>query len=77
MESIKELAKAKVLIVRQPIGVFDKQEQVSVNCVDIVVGDVINIKDGQKIPADLRVMKYTAFKLDNSSLTVNFILIVG
>jgi sodium/potassium-transporting ATPase subunit alpha len=69
MESIKQLSKVKVLVIREPLPGSDKHEQ-NINSADVVIGDVIPVKTGQKIPADLRVIKYNDFKLDNSSLTV-------
>jgi sodium/potassium-transporting ATPase subunit alpha len=36
---------------------------------EIVPGDLVNLKDGDKIPADMRVVKCTEMKVDNSSLT--------
>mmetsp|Transcript_10120 Transcript_10120/g.14103 ORF Transcript_10120/g.14103 Transcript_10120/m.14103 type:complete len:1085 (+) Transcript_10120:183-3437(+) len=36
---------------------------------DIVVGDVVTIKNGKKIPADVRVFQTQSFKVDNSSMT--------
>ena len=72
METLKQLSKAKILVVRQSSGGHEQKDldQQLINSADLVIGDVICIKDGQKIPADLRVMKFTSFKLDNSSLTV-------
>lgn len=35
----------------------------------LVVGDVINIKFGDKIPADLRIISSREMKVDNSALT--------
>lgn len=36
---------------------------------DLVVGDIIEIKYGDKIPADVRIIHASGFKVDNSSLT--------
>ena len=35
----------------------------------LVPGDVIYIKQGDKIPADIRILESNNFKVDNSSLT--------
>lgn len=35
----------------------------------LVPGDIVEIKQGQKIPADLRVLFSNNMKVDNSSLT--------
>ena len=69
MQSIKLLSKSKVLVIRQPKLGSDKGEQI-INCCDIVPGDVVVIRSGQKIPADLIVITANNFKIDNSSLTV-------
>lgn len=36
---------------------------------DLVVGDIVNIKMGDKVPADIRVMKSQRLSVDNSALT--------
>lgn len=36
---------------------------------DIVVGDVVMVNGGDKVPADIRILHSNAFKVDNSSLT--------
>lgn len=36
---------------------------------ELVVGDIIQISSGQKIPADLRVLSSASFRVDNSCLT--------
>ena len=44
-------------------------EKVSVKAEDLVIGDIIEIKFGDRIPADIRVIESKGFKVDNSSLT--------
>lgn len=36
---------------------------------EVVVGDLIEVKGGDRIPADIRVISASGFKVDNSSLT--------
>ena len=36
---------------------------------EVVVGDVIEVKFGDRVPADIRIMESSGFKVDNSSLT--------
>lgn len=36
---------------------------------DLVVGDVVEVKFGDRIPADIRIVESRGFKVDNSSLT--------
>lgn len=43
--------------------------KIQIDSFRIVPGDVIFIKTGDKIPADLRVLEATELKVDNSSLT--------
>ncbi|KAG2381653.1 hypothetical protein C9374_006037 [Naegleria lovaniensis] len=38
-------------------------------CEQLVLGDIVKIEAGDKIPADMRVLQCSALKLDNSSLT--------
>jgi len=35
----------------------------------IVVGDIIEVKYGDKVPADIRIIESQSFKVDNSALT--------
>ncbi len=36
---------------------------------ELVVGDLVEVKFGDRVPADIRVLKAQGFKVDNSSLT--------
>lgn len=36
---------------------------------ELVVGDLVEVKFGDRVPADVRVIKAQGFKVDNSSLT--------
>ena len=44
-------------------------EKLSVKAEELVLGDVIEVKFGDRIPADIRVTESKGFKVDNSSLT--------
>ena len=44
-------------------------DKVSVKAEDLVIGDILEIKFGDRIPADVRVIESKGFKVDNSSLT--------
>jgi sodium/potassium-transporting ATPase subunit alpha len=44
-------------------------EKNSVKAEELVVGDIVEVKFGDRIPADLRVITAHGFKVDNSSLT--------
>lgn len=39
-----------------------------INVFDLVVGDVVNIRNGEKTPADIRVFQSNGIKVDNSPL---------
>uniref|UniRef100_A0A914XQ54 Sodium/potassium-transporting ATPase subunit alpha n=1 Tax=Plectus sambesii TaxID=2011161 RepID=A0A914XQ54_9BILA len=62
MESFKNLVPTYALVVR------DGQKR-EVKSQDIVVGDLVEVKGGDRIPADLRIISGHGFKVDNSSLT--------
>eukprot|EP01114_Cavostelium_apophysatum_P017847 TRINITY_DN5390_c0_g2_i2.p1 TRINITY_DN5390_c0_g2~~TRINITY_DN5390_c0_g2_i2.p1 ORF type:complete len:668 (+),score=109.89 TRINITY_DN5390_c0_g2_i2:214-2217(+) len=49
--------------------VFRGGHQITVDTSSIVVGDVLRIKSGDKIPADIRLFYVSGMKVDNSSLT--------
>lgn len=36
---------------------------------ELVIGDVIDVKFGDRLPADIRIIECSSFKVDNSSLT--------
>lgn len=42
---------------------------VRVNVSELVIGDLVEIKFGDRIPADVRIVKSQGFKVDNSSIT--------
>ncbi|XP_028991700.1 sodium/potassium-transporting ATPase subunit alpha-1-like [Betta splendens] len=62
MEFFKNMVPQQALVIRDG-------EKKSINTEDVVVGDVVEIKGGDKIPADLRIIGAHSCKVDNSSLT--------
>ncbi|XP_068732023.1 sodium/potassium-transporting ATPase subunit alpha-3-like isoform X1 [Montipora capricornis] len=62
MESFKNL-------VPQEAHVLRGGERYTINAEEVVVGDIIYVKGGDRIPADIRVVEARGFKVDNSSLT--------
>merc|ERR1712037_791202 len=44
-------------------------EKITVKAEELTLGDVVEIKFGDRIPADIRVIECRGFKVDNSSLT--------
>ncbi|CAF1460646.1 unnamed protein product [Rotaria sordida] len=60
MDSCKNLVPQQLLF---------EMEKVSVRIEDLVVGDIVDIKFGDRVPADIRILEAHGFKVDNSSLT--------
>ena len=49
--------------------VLREGEKVNLKADELAIGDVIEVKFGDRIPADIRVVECKGFKVDNSSLT--------
>ncbi|XP_036999987.2 sodium/potassium-transporting ATPase subunit alpha-4 [Artibeus jamaicensis] len=62
MESFKNMVPQKALVIRGG-------EKVQVNVQNVVVGDLVEVKGGDRIPADIRLISAQGCKVDNSSLT--------
>uniref|UniRef100_A0A3Q2LSQ9 Sodium/potassium-transporting ATPase subunit alpha n=1 Tax=Equus caballus TaxID=9796 RepID=A0A3Q2LSQ9_HORSE len=62
MESFKNMVPQQALVVRNG-------EKMSINAEEVVVGDLVEVKGGDRIPADLRIISANGCKVDNSSLT--------
>uniref|UniRef100_A0A671TB10 Sodium/potassium-transporting ATPase subunit alpha n=1 Tax=Sinocyclocheilus anshuiensis TaxID=1608454 RepID=A0A671TB10_9TELE len=62
MESFKNLVPQQALVVRDG-------EKNSINAEEVVAGDLVEVKGGDRIPADLRIITAHGCKVDNSSLT--------
>merc|ERR1711931_369747 len=62
MESFKNLVPQYALVRRGG-------EKVNIEAKDLTIGDICEVKFGDRIPADLRVIEARGFKVDNSSLT--------
>jgi sodium/potassium-transporting ATPase subunit alpha len=62
MESFKNMVPQQAVCLRG-------NEKKTIKAEDLVVGDVIEVKFGDRVPADIRVIKASGFKVDNSSLT--------
>uniref|UniRef100_A0A914CA35 Sodium/potassium-transporting ATPase subunit alpha n=1 Tax=Acrobeloides nanus TaxID=290746 RepID=A0A914CA35_9BILA len=62
MESFKKMIPPKVTVVRS-------QKMQQIDAVDLVIGDIVYLVFGDKVPADVRVIEANGFKVDNSSLT--------
>jgi len=62
MESFKNLVPQYALCLRDGQKVTIKADQ-------LTLGDIIDVKFGDRLPADIRIIQSSGFKVDNSSLT--------
>lgn len=62
MNSFKSLLPQACKVVRNGI-------ETRIPVEDVVVGDVVMVNGGDKVPADIRILHTNSFKVDNSSLT--------
>jgi sodium/potassium-transporting ATPase subunit alpha len=62
MESFKNMVPTYALVIRNG-------EKVELPTEKLVIGDIVEVKGGDRIPADIRVISAFGFKVDNSSLT--------
>ncbi|KAK7081039.1 Sodium/potassium-transporting ATPase subunit alpha-1, partial [Halocaridina rubra] len=49
--------------------VLREGEKLNVQAEELCIGDIVEVKFGDRIPADIRVIEARGFKVDNSSLT--------
>jgi sodium/potassium-transporting ATPase subunit alpha len=62
MESFKKMVPQEAVALRDG-------EKKNIGAEELVIGDVVYIKFGDRVPADVRVVEARGFKVDNSSLT--------
>uniref|UniRef100_A0A0K0EHT4 Sodium/potassium-transporting ATPase subunit alpha n=1 Tax=Strongyloides stercoralis TaxID=6248 RepID=A0A0K0EHT4_STRER len=62
MESFKSMVPTFALVYRNG-------EKIQIRADQLVVGDIVEVKGGDRVPADLRIISSFGFKVDNSSLT--------
>merc|ERR1712123_9077 len=62
MESFKNLVPQYALCRRDG-------EKVTLPAVELTLGDIVEVKFGDRLPADIRILEARGFKVDNSSLT--------
>uniref|UniRef100_A0A8C7MG90 Sodium/potassium-transporting ATPase subunit alpha n=2 Tax=Oncorhynchus TaxID=8016 RepID=A0A8C7MG90_ONCKI len=62
MESFKNMVPQQALVIREG-------EKMQINAEEVVAGDLVEVKGGDRIPADLRIVSAHGCKVDNSSLT--------
>ena len=62
MESFKNMVPQYALCLREG-------DKLTIKAEELTLGDIIEVKFGDRIPADIRVLEARGFKVDNSSLT--------
>lgn len=62
MESFKNMVPQYATVIREG------QKNI-IPAEEIVIGDIVEVKGGDRVPADIRILKSHACKVDNSSLT--------
>ncbi|XP_076050682.1 sodium/potassium-transporting ATPase subunit alpha isoform X3 [Oratosquilla oratoria] len=62
MESFKNMVPQYAIVLREG-------EKINVQAEALCIGDIVEVKFGDRIPADIRVIEARGFKVDNSSLT--------
>merc|ERR1711981_248928 len=62
MESFKNLVPQYALVRRNG-------EKITIEAVNLTLGDIVEVKFGDRLPADLRILESRQFQVDNSSLT--------
>lgn len=62
MESFKNMVPQFAIVIRNG-------EKLNVHAEELVQGDLVEVKFGDRVPADIRITKAHGFKVDNSSLT--------
>ncbi|CAF3630211.1 unnamed protein product [Rotaria sordida] len=62
MESFKKMVPQQAVVMRDG-------QKTEISAEELVVGDIVFVKIGDKTPADIRVLSSQSFKVDNSSLT--------
>ncbi|KAI1280840.1 Sodium/potassium-transporting ATPase subunit alpha [Halotydeus destructor] len=62
MDSFKDLIPKNTTVIRSGVKSV-------IPVIDLVVGDVVEVKGGDQVPADLRITRSHGLKVDNSSLT--------
>lgn len=62
MDSFKDFIPPETIVVRNGV-------ETKLDATKLVLGDVVKVELGKKIPADLRIIDSQGMKVDNSSLT--------
>jgi len=66
MESLRKLSSPTATVIRRHHG---HSTTVSIPTSDIVIGDIVELRTGQVVPADLRLFHTSNLEIDESLLT--------
>jgi Na+-exporting ATPase len=66
MESLRKLSSPSATVIRRQNG---RTTTISIPTSDIVVGDIVELRTGQVVPADLRLFHTSTLEIDESLLT--------
>jgi len=62
MDSFKDFMPSKCIVIRDGL-------EKSINAEKLVLGDIVRVRAGEKIPADIRMLSVNEMIVDNSPLT--------
>lgn len=62
MESFKNMVPQFALAIRDG-------QKLTIKAEELTIGDIVEVKFGDRVPADIRIIEARQFKVDNSSLT--------
>lgn len=62
MDSFKNMVPQYALAIREG-------QKMTIKAEELCIGDLVEVKFGDRVPADIRVIEARQFKVDNSSLT--------
>jgi sodium/potassium-transporting ATPase subunit alpha len=69
----EEMSNSKVNFEKQlstsTLVIRDGGKELTINPEELVYGDIVKLKAGEKVPADIRIIEYNELFVDNSSLT--------
>lgn len=58
----------RLFLFQQALAIREGEKK-NLKAEELVVGDLVEVKFGDRVPADIRVIRAQGFKVDNSSLT--------
>ena len=64
MESFAKMVPSYAIVLR-------KGQLETINCKELIVGDIIEIKYGDQLPADVRILESNGFKVFNNHIYIS------